>query len=332
MPTASVVYLDAIVTAAADAGVDRCALLTELGVAEVALHDPDARIPFDVVARAWRLAADKTGDEVFGLHFGERAPFGAFDVIDWAVWSSSTASDAAARLAKFHRWINDAAHVTLTHDETDARIAYRIDLPWSPELRHVTEAALATYLARLRALARVRIVPRAVRFTHGSPMSAAEHHRFFGVRVEFGAATNELVFSRAAGDLPIAGGGEPSLQRIVDRQARAMLAKLPREGIAQVVSRCLVEMMREREPTLAGVASRLGLTPRSLQRRLDRERTSFLAVLEHVRREAALGYLAESRFEIAEIAARLGFSEPAAFHRAFRRWTGTTPRAYRAAR
>jgi AraC-like DNA-binding protein len=86
------------------------------------------------------------------------------------------------------------------------------------------------------------------------------------------------------------------------------------------------------EPSLAAVARHLGASPRTVQRRLRRAGTRFEAVLDPLRRELALRHLADEAVGIDEVAARVGFSEPSAFYRAFRRWTGTSPRAYRAAR
>ena len=328
MATCSVLLLEAIAGAVAGAGVDRSAFLAELGVAGVALEEPEGRVPLEVLSRAWLLAAERTGDDAFGLHFGARVSFGTFDVVDYAARSSTTAGDAARRLAKYLRILNDAERITLRQDAREGRVLHWIEAPWSPGLRHAAEAALAAYLSRVRALTGVHLVPHAVRFAHRAPARVDEHRRFFGVSVEFGAEHDELVFARTDADLPIV-DAERALSRIVDCQADAMLTKLPDEGLKSAVARCVSEAMRRGEPKLADVAARLCTSPRSLQRRLATEGTTFQALLEDVRREAALGYLADARVELGEVAALLGFSEAAAFHRAFRRWTGETPQHYR---
>jgi AraC-like DNA-binding protein len=109
-----------------------------------------------------------------------------------------------------------------------------------------------------------------------------------------------------------------------------MLQKLPKgEAAADAVRRCLAGELCHGQPTLQQIARRLHMSPKTLHRRLDDEGTSFRRVLTEVRRELAARHLTEDQLAISEIAFLLGFSEPSAFHRAFRRWTGHAPLAFR---
>ena len=109
-----------------------------------------------------------------------------------------------------------------------------------------------------------------------------------------------------------------------------MLQKLPKgEALTDAVRRLLVGELCDGEPSLEQIAPRLHMSPRTLHRRLEEEGTSFRQVLAEVRRELAARHLSERRLAIGEIAFLLGFSEPSAFHRAFKRWTGHAPLAYR---
>jgi AraC-like DNA-binding protein len=100
---------------------------------------------------------------------------------------------------------------------------------------------------------------------------------------------------------------------------------LRHESLSDRVRQILMQEVPGGNPSLEWVASRLALSPRTLQRRLRDEGTTHVALLDDLRRDLAIGYLKEKRVPIGEIAFLLGFSEPSAFHRAFRRWTGSTP-------
>jgi AraC-like DNA-binding protein len=109
-----------------------------------------------------------------------------------------------------------------------------------------------------------------------------------------------------------------------------MLQKLPKcEAATDAVRRCLVGELCNGQPTLQQIAPRLHMNPRTLHRRLDDAGTSFRRVLMELRRELAARHLTEDQLAISEIAFLLGFSEPSAFHRAFKRWTGHAPLAFR---
>jgi len=124
---------------------------------------------------------------------------------------------------------------------------------------------------------------------------------------------------------------DPLLRRWLERQAAAILARLPAGGDAcDEVRSVLSAQATAGEMTIDAVARRLSTTPRTLQRRLARGGTSFEALRDDARRQAAELYLSTTTLTTAEVTYLLGYSEPTAFHRAFRRWHGTTPQAFRA--
>jgi AraC-like DNA-binding protein len=145
----------------------------------------------------------------------------------------------------------------------------------------------------------------------------------------FGQPWDELVFTRAALATPhLAPSGE--MTELAERRLHRQVADLPAiESFAGRVRQALVEELRLGEPTLPRLAARLRMSERTLQRRLSSEGTSMQALLDEARREISLRRLAESNQSIAEISFLLGFAEVRAFHRAFKRWTGSTPAAYR---
>lgn len=168
-----------------------------------------------------------------------------------------------------------------------------------------------------------------VRFPHTAPLDISEHQRLFGCKLQFGWERSELVFARDLLDAPLV-KADPTLQAILEAQVVSVIEKLPKgEATTDAVRRHLAGELGKGQPTLEQIAPRLHMSPRTLHRRLDDEGTSFRKILSEVRRELASRHLMERRLAIGEIAFLLGFSEPSAFHRAFKRWTGHAPLIYR---
>jgi AraC-like DNA-binding protein len=163
----------------------------------------------------------------------------------------------------------------------------------------------------------------AVDFTHRT-IDPVPYRAHFDAPVHFGAPHTQLVIPRAALDAPLA-SSDPNLLEILTRAADDLHRQRPADAtMVSQVARVLREALRTDEAHVDRIAKRLGLTSRSLQRRLKDEGTSFNAVREDVRRQLSRRYLDEG-LSIAEISFLLGFSEPSAFFRAFKRWNGMTP-------
>jgi AraC-like DNA-binding protein len=146
-----------------------------------------------------------------------------------------------------------------------------------------------------------------------------------GCPVRFGAPETRAVLRREPLERPLP-RHDPALFAYLERHAQAVLASIPSEGgVVERVSRLITENLRHGEPAQSEVARKLALSERTLQRRLREADTSFAAILDAVRRQLAQLYLAEPTLGLHEVAFLLGYSEPSAFHRAFRRWTGKTP-------
>jgi AraC-like DNA-binding protein len=171
--------------------------------------------------------------------------------------------------------------------------------------------------------------PLEVRLGHPRPPSIATHEAFFCAPVVFGAARPEILTRASDLRLPML-RADRMLARFLERHAEELLAKIadaPDELTA--VKRVIIEEL-SRGAREESVAARLAMGVRTLRRHLKDRGRSFRALVDEVRRELAERHLEEGRLDIGEISDLLGFSEPSAFHRAFRRWTGTAPQRFRA--
>lgn len=307
---------------AASEGVDLAMLRGDLDPA--LLGDPDARIPlfgyYDLLERAARAMG---GPDV-GLRFCRSLDTRKWERANVLHSASANLGEGLERTIHYMPIWNSHERIWFERRGREAAILYRPYGP--PRLAHRMKAEMT--LADMISAGR-RYVDRddllyRVRFSHPAPASEALHQAIFRSPLEFGAHVDEAVFDAALLDCPIPTANAITLE-FVERQLRAQLAARPRRFVDRARELLLESLPREH--TLAALARRMGLPPRTLQRHLGAEGTTLQRLLDDTRRELALRHLG-NRTAIAETAFLLGFSEPSAFHRAFKRWTGTTPQAW----
>jgi AraC-like DNA-binding protein len=320
--------LAAAIGAAGDAaGGD--ALRAAAGLTPQLLADDDARISAAQHAAAWAEALRLTGDRTLPLRIAAATPAGAFGIVEHVCRAAPTLGEALRQWVRYLNLLDDTVAVGLEVEEDRAllRVERESDAP-APASHELRWALAARYA---RELASEPFRPIAVELAHPGPDDIAPYRAWFEAPVAFGAEATQLVFPRAA----LAARLVPSdpaplaiLARAADELAQQAAAD-PR--MTQQVKRALHDALRSDDAQVESVAKQLGLTVRSLQRRLKDEGTSFQAVREAVRRTLAQRYL-DDGLAIAEISFLLGFSDPGAFLRAFKRWTGVTPAEHRAGR
>ena len=321
--------VEKIVRAAGVHGVKPESLYESVNFDASILEDPDSRIPFAQIVALYEKAAELTGDDNFGLHIGENVNLSAFDVLGYCALNSSTLGAAFARVARYHSIWTDGALFTLESANTTSAIVYRYVETSLPTHRQDSEMTLATVTTLCRKIATPDFAPTAVEFQHAAPANISEHRRIFNCAVKFNAPSNRLSFPSSFLSLPIA-KADASLCAVLDRHAEELLAKYPpRDSLIDQVRNLIAGEFRGGEPSLERIADHLGLTPRTLQRKLQELGTSYNDVLDQMRRQLAMRYLREPQMAICEVAYLLGFSESSSFHRAFKRWTGVTPKEFR---
>lgn len=318
-----------VVAIASQLGADASKLVEATGYDPKSASDPDARIPLEMEHALWRTAATLLGDEAFGVHAAELVKPGMFDVLDYAVRTAPTLLQSLERLVRYNRLVHDAAVWALLPRGDALRVEHTFRVGGIVQERHAAEFTLCTLVTIGSQLADIPLRPRAVGFRHAKPAASeanAELSRLFGLEPQFLQPVNYIELDNAvvARENPKA---DASLSRLVERHAEALLAARPEPTLstADRVRHVLAAAFGQGETTLADVARKLKLSERSLQRRLSDEGETFDALLDRVRRDLALRYLADPKIAVAEIAFLLGYSEPSPFHRAFKRWTGKTP-------
>jgi len=310
-------------------GSDSTPIRRLLGTAD--LTDPDLRVAEASVESAWQAAAGLTRDDAIGVHLAEFLPRGALDLVEYALRASPSLAVGLERLARYAHVLSDRV---AARTETNAHGVLFLLRDTGSTVLHPgrVDFALTAVLRFARESTGVDITPLQVCLAHVEPLDAAEHRRFFRTPVRFNAGSNSLLLSAVDAARPMRAADE-GLASIVHRRLDKMLAQRVqnRSGFSGPVRHVIVEQLGKTILTPDTVAEALAVSRRTLSRRLADEGSSFRSILDEARREFACALLQDPTLSIRDVALFLQYSEPAAFTRSFRRWTGQTPRAFRRA-
>ncbi len=303
-------------------------ILRAVGLGRSALANPHGFIACVAFTRLLEEAARSTGELCFGLHFGEHFSPRNVGPLAYVALNSPTFAVGFENIVRYHRVHNDGVQMSFAIEGQWACARSRLTDPTEAPRQH-NEFSSAVALNMMRLMAGSRWAPAEVHFAHPPPRDTSEHLRVFAAPVSFDHETNAFVIAREFAERPVPAADShlyPILKRYLDRTMK----ELPREdGALAAVRKVIAESMRDGDPTLARVARRLAMSPRTLQRRLAEHATDFKRLVEDTRRRFSTSYLRDPKQTLTEIAFMLGYSEVSAFNRAFKRWTGSTPSDYR---
>jgi AraC-like DNA-binding protein len=328
--TASTQIARAILLGAATYGQDPASLAARFGLSERDLADPDGRIPAPVAIAMWEEVPRIVGDDRFGLRLGQRASdAGALPVVGYVVQTSPTLGEGMARALRFQRLVQTLNRADLHVNDSVARIVVHVRPRHAERLRHAIDFALAYVVSLAGRLTGARLAPCAASFAYASPSVIDEHELLFGRDLRFGAPSTEIVLDPAVMRRPVH-TADVQLRALIERHAEHLLARLPvGDSLAERTRAALVDGLRAERTGVGDLARKLRMSSRTLQRRLRAEGTSHAELLDDVRRELALRYVQDRSLSLSEVAFLLGFADQTTFHRAFVRWTGEAPGAFR---
>jgi AraC-like DNA-binding protein len=298
------------------------------GIDPASLLEPDARVPRAALTRLWGLAVDATGDECFGLTVARYPMQTTFHALGYAVLASTTFKEALERLIRYRRLIGDVIQLSL--EEAGARCRFIIDVSSRPGIVpfEAVDAFAAVTVRQARVLHASRdFNPLAVSFQRPEPANPEPFHRVFRSPVLFAQPANVLEYAREDLERRLP-AGNAELARLNDEVVVRYLARVNDVGLSSRVQHALIEALPNGEPSKQAIARTLAMSPRNLQRLLAEEGTSFKEILNEARANLARSYITEGRLPVTEIAFVLGFADTSAFSRAFKRWTGTSPRDF----
>jgi AraC-like DNA-binding protein len=290
--------------------------------------DPDERILIVAVHELLVGAIHLTGDLDIGLKAAREITPGDYGAVEYAARSAPTFGEGGNAVGRYMRLINDALRFSI-HAEGDRGIVQLDSLVPLPRAAADFQSG-AFHICSTFSWSDSNPPVYEAWFTHSRPEDVSEYELTFrGATLRFDAPFNGFTFPREYFDLPMQ-EADPKLHTLIRKHAEAMLAELPRaQHLTERVRDLLTQELAGGTPSLSRIARNVSMSERTLARHLEEEGTTFKILLEDLRRRLALRYVRRSELPISEIAFLLGFSQAAAFHRAFRRWTSQTPLEYR---
>ncbi|MGA4634915.1 AraC family transcriptional regulator [Pseudomonas solani] len=272
-------------------------------------------------------AAQALDDPLLGLHVGQTISARHLGVLGSVLLACGNLDAALVRLERYLRLVFDVIPMHRRDGEGWCELAWDITQYQPGAL--VNETGFVAMVQFCRALVRGTVNPLSIDFNHAGPSDTAPYERFFGCPVRFNQPEAVLRFPSRLLELPLK-SPDPALVSLLEQHADGLLAQLPQqEEAVELVRKAITRALREGEPGIEQIGSRLHLSPRTLQRRLQEAGTSFRKELNLVRHELALSYLRDPRLQIMDIAMLLGYSEHSAFTRAFKEWSGQSPQEAR---
>jgi AraC-like DNA-binding protein len=317
-------------------GLDVAPLIERFRLPADVLAQPPGKVTLTTAVSVLPALADtlaaQLSDPHVGLAIAEAVPRGAYGVGEFLIRSGPTLRSAFENTARFNAIM--APSQTFRFEESGDEAQLHHTATHTPGVlgRHLHEYSSAVLIKGLRAMTDEPVV-RAW-FIHPRP-AAADLTRLAAAlgttNIEYGAATNGFALRRSALEQPVK-GGDAALYAFLEEHALAALASRPKtDDLLDKLRHLIRDALKQGEPSIERVATRLHMSGRTLQRRLADLQTSFQEVLDAVRFDLARAYLKDNRLDVSQVAYLLGYSELRAFDRAFRRWANQSPSEWRAA-
>ena len=305
-------------------------LLQRAGLSEHALDNPRHRISAIAQMKFLEYAAEAMDDTAFGLHLAEQSDPREAGLLFYVVSAARNLGEAMALFARYNRIVNESARAKIVRQT--ASVILQVSFVGVPRhrARHISEFEAALIVKVIREITGRHIRPIRIAFAHARTADLREFERFCGCPVEFGAPSDQLEFSKDTVALPLITGDLALLETLrpfCDEATRTRNTAIGsvRASVENEVQRLLPHGQAHAET----IAKALAVSVRTLSRRLSAEGTTFVEVVDQLRRSLALEYLKNSHYTTAQISWLLGYESSTSFNHAFKRWTGRSPSAAR---
>lgn len=310
-------------------GLDPGPLLQRCNLKPQQIEDIHARVSVRDQIKFLNLVSDVLEDEFIGFHLAQLPDLRQIGLLFYVMASSKTFIDALKRGARYASIVNEGiSPICLDGSEIS------VSLPYVGVSRHVDRHQIEFWMTAIvricRDLTGLRLVPTRVRFIHFREQSGAELREYFGDNVEYGAAVDEISFAKRVRELVVV-HADPYLNELLNRYCQEALgaSRQNRGSFCTSVENAIVPLLPHGKVHVADIARQVGVSQRTLSRRLASDGLTYSGLLEKLRRDLANRYLAEEDLPISELAWLLGYKEVGAFSHAFKRWTGKSPREAR---
>jgi len=311
-------------------GKDPAPVLAKAGVTTEEARNPAIRLEVRTQIRLLELAAGELQDDLLGFHLARSFDLREIGLLYYVIASSERLEDALRDVERYSRIMNEGVRLRFSLQDRAATIALDYVNVDRRTDRQQIEFWLVALVRMCRQLTDTRLAPSQLKMKHFRNEVPAEFRVFFGGDVEFGADGDAVSFPAQLAALPLV-GRDGYLHELLRRYAEEALAGSSRERptLRSKVEEILPGLLPHGRAVASEVARRLGMSSRTLSRKLGEEGTSFAEILDQLRAALAKRYLDDETLPVSEIAWLLGYREVSSLTHAFKRWTGTTPRLFR---
>lgn len=314
-------------------GLDFEAVKKQCGITYASGAHLQSRIPLSAITKLLHYGNDGLPSNDFIIKMTQFFHPSVFHSLGYAILSSSTLYDALDRVVKYNEAVSNSNYLTLTNDNEKIRLKMQV-FKFEDTGRPVFDSiAIEAYFAMIVHIARQILgpcwSPTNVYFEYSHPNTNLNAlTSFFGCPVTFSNAANQICFNSSdAHQSSISGDTEMAL--VHEKMFNIFLSRVSKASICQSIDNFIREKLPQGTPNQHEAAASIGLSLRSLQRKLQSNGTSYKDLLDNMRRKLTLEYLQQPHLSITEISYMVGFSNVGNFNRAFKRWTGATPTQYR---
>jgi AraC-like DNA-binding protein len=312
------------------AGVAPRPLLNRAGLTLAQIDNRQARVNAQSQIRLLELAAHALGDELLGFHLARDCELREIGLLYYVMASSEVLADALGKAARYGRITNEGVALQLREGkETGIGLRY-VNMQRHSDRQHID--FWVTAIVRIgRLLTNRRLIPSHIKVIHHGERVPAEFRSFLGCGIEFAAAVDEVAFPSAILQMPVV-GADLHLNELLTRYCEEALMHRRDDRIATLrleVENAIAPLLPHGKARAHEIARRLGLSHRTLARRLADEGLSFSQILHELKLDLATRYLRDG-LSVSRIAWLLGYHEVSAFTHAFKRWTGKSPKQLRA--
>jgi AraC-like DNA-binding protein len=330
MPSATGGIARMVATRLREAGVPLAPLLSGAGLTIKQIDDRSVRLPAQGQIRFLKLAAEALQDDLLGFHLAQDLELREIGLLYYVLASSDIMADALVRAERYSGIVNEGMSLRCRLGKETALALSYVDIERRSD-RHQVEIWLMSLVRLCRQLTNRRLIPSRVRIIHRRPTTPPEFRSFLGCEIEFGADTDEIVFPGTVRLMPVV-SADPHLNELLIKYSEEALAHRPanRPALRSSVENAIAPLLPHGKAGAGEVARRLGMSHRTLARRLAAEGLTFSDIQAELKIDLAKRYLNDGDLAVSQIAWLLGYREVSAFTHAFKRWTGMTPRQFRA--
>ena len=330
MPSATGGIARLVCTRLRAAGIPLAPLLSRAALTVEQIDNPGLRLTVQSQIKILELAAEALPDDCLGFHLAQDYELREIGLFYYVLASSEILADALHRVQRYSGIVNEGFSLQARiAKETAITLSY-VNIDRRSD-RHQIEFWLISLVRLCRQLTNRRLVPSRVRVMHRRNRIPPEFRSYLGCEIEFGAGADEIVFPAAVKLMPVV-SADPYLNQLLLKYCEEALAHRPAHGatLRSNVENAITPLLPHGKANAGEVARQIGMSHRTLARRLAAEGLTFSEIQTELKTDLAKRYLRDGDLPISQIAWLLGYREVSAFTHAFKRWTGTAPRQSRA--